>query len=480
MTPPTTRSHRWALRAGLLLAAAAMPMVAVAQGPVPAATPSATAKASEPVSLDQQFRDPPSSARPRVWWHWMNGNVTEDGIAKDIDWMQRVGIGGLQAFDAGLEAPQVVAKRLTFMSPEWKQAFRFAARTADAKGLELAIASSPGWSETGGPWVQPVDGLKKVVWSETVVAGGQPIGQPLVAPPVMTGPFQDIGLVDPMSGRPVSSGPAWHADIAVLAVPVAETTMPLPQPRFSGPDGKALDAGALTGDSFRTTQLVPHGSAEQPSSVLARFDAPQTVRALTFFVSGAKPMFGGPVVAPRLEASSDGSTWTKIADIAVTAAPTTVSFPAVTARAFRVVLQPLPFSGSNMSDAAPGADTNDGFLKMMAAGASAPWDLRHFALHAEPRIDHAEAKSGFATVPDYYALGMPDAGATGPAAAQVIDLTAKLRPDGTLDWVPPAGNAWRILRFGTSLLGTTNHPAAPEATGLEVDKFDGAAVRRQS
>ena len=35
-----------------------------------------------------------------------------------------------------------------------------------------------------------------------------------------------------------------------------------------------------------------------------------------------------------------------------------------------------------------------------------------------------------------------------------------------------------MLRFGHSLLGTTNHPAPPEATGLEVDKFDGAAVRR--
>jgi hypothetical protein len=31
-----------------------------------------------------QFRDPPAEARPRVWWHWMNGNITKDGIAKDI------------------------------------------------------------------------------------------------------------------------------------------------------------------------------------------------------------------------------------------------------------------------------------------------------------------------------------------------------------------------------------------------------------
>ncbi|MBW8786099.1 MAG: hypothetical protein JF593_15995 [Novosphingobium sp.] len=54
-------------------------------------------------TLEQQFQDPPNSARPRVWWHWMNGNVTEDGIAKDMAWMKRVGIGGLQNFDANLQ-----------------------------------------------------------------------------------------------------------------------------------------------------------------------------------------------------------------------------------------------------------------------------------------------------------------------------------------------------------------------------------------
>jgi hypothetical protein len=81
----------------------------------------------------------------------MNGNVTKDGIAKDIDWMSRMGIGGLQAFDAGLMTPQVVDHRLVFMSPEWKDAFRFAAQSADARGLELAIASSPGWSKPAAP-----------------------------------------------------------------------------------------------------------------------------------------------------------------------------------------------------------------------------------------------------------------------------------------------------------------------------------------
>ena len=58
----------------------------------------------------------------------------------------------------------------------------------------------------------------------------------------------------------------------------------------------------------------------------------------------------------------------------------------------------------------------------------------------------------------------------------VVDLTSKMHPDGTLDWTPPPGN-WVVLRFGYSLLGITNHPATEEATGLEVDKLNGTYVR---
>ena len=145
----------------------------VAAALVVALPPSPIAIAQE-AALEAQFKDPPTSARPRVWWHWMNGNITEDGIAKDMAWMKRAGIGGLQNFDAALTTPPIVPQRLAFMTPEWKKAFRFAAAEADRNGLELAIAASPGWSETGGPWVDAKDGMKKLVWSETVVSGGQP------------------------------------------------------------------------------------------------------------------------------------------------------------------------------------------------------------------------------------------------------------------------------------------------------------------
>ncbi|MDE2301176.1 MAG: glycoside hydrolase [Sphingomonadales bacterium] len=445
----------------LLLAATAAPALA--------GTPAA--------DLEAQFRDPPMSARPRVWWHWMNGNITGDGIARDLAWMQAVGLGGVQNFDANLSTPQIVDHRLIYMTPEWKDAFRFAVSEADRRGLEFGIASSPGWSETGGPWVPPEDGLKKLVWSETLVAPGKTFHGALAAPPVVTGPFQsqaaapDISAM--MGGTKPAEPPRAHGDIAVLAVPVANAVVATPQLALG--DGHPLDAARLGNPGIE----LPHGSAAAPTVVVLRYARPQTMRSLRFFLPGAKLMFGGASVAPVLEVA-DGAGWRKIADLPTTEVPTTVSFAPVTAASFRIVFTPLSTGGFDLGRGAPGVAPPFPVAALAGMG-SAPLLLRELDLSGEARIDKAETKAGFAIALDYYAIPPVEDGATGAAAAQVIDLTARMAADGHLDWQAPrlpAGQQWRVMRLGWSLLGTTNHPATAEATGLEVDKFDRAAVTR--
>jgi hypothetical protein len=143
-----------------------------------------------PDTLKKGFEDPPQAARPRVWWHWMNGNITWDGVQKDMDWMKRAGIAGMQAFDAGMTTPQVVDKRLPYMTDGWKDVFRKTAANAERLGLEFGTASSPGWSETGGPWVTAPDAMKKMTWSVTRITGGARFSGVLQKPPTTTGVFQ--------------------------------------------------------------------------------------------------------------------------------------------------------------------------------------------------------------------------------------------------------------------------------------------------
>jgi hypothetical protein len=443
-------------------------------------------QASASPSLEDQFQNPPNSARPRVWWHWMNGNISKDGIAKDMAWMKRVGIGGLQNFDANLNTPQIVPKRLVYMTPEWKDAFRFAASEADRLGLELAIAASPGWSETGGPWVKPEDGLKKLVWSETEVAGGKRFAGKLAPPPSATGPFQSIdkasGIGSLLSGEKGPETPIYYQDVAVLAYPLQQQVATLAAPVIRSDEGKVLDGAALVDADLDSTLELARPKQGAPSVVLD-YAAPQTVRSATLFLPGAAALFFGSSYAPVLEASDDGKAWRMVADIAVETVPTTVSFAPVTARQFRVTFKPSNNSPmATFATPAPGLDLAGlGSVISMTSGAaqmaSKPLAIGELRLSGEPRIDRYEAKAGFEVEPDYYALsqGVPEA--KGVAPAKVIDLTSRLKPDGTLDWTPPAGR-WRVLRLGYSLLGTMNHPATPEATGLEVDKFDGDAVRR--
>jgi hypothetical protein len=104
--------------------------------------------------------------------------------------------------------------------------------------------------------------------------------------------------------------------------------------------------------------------------------------------------------------------------------------------------------------------------------------IAELRLSAEAKVHRFESKAGFAIAHDYYALNSSTKkDDDGIDPSQVIDLTSRMQPDGSLNWTPPAGN-WRILRLGYSLTGKTNHPATAEATGLEVDKFDAAAVRQ--
>src|SRR6478752_1427279 len=95
-------------------------------------------------AMESGFRNPPDSAKPRTWWHWTNGNVTEEGITKDLEWMKRVGIGGMHLADVASGGGQTVEKKILFGSPEWFDAVRHAASEADRLGLEMTIFSSAG------------------------------------------------------------------------------------------------------------------------------------------------------------------------------------------------------------------------------------------------------------------------------------------------------------------------------------------------
>jgi len=431
-------------------------------------------------ALKSGFENPPSAARPRVWWHWMNGNITQEGIKLDLEWMHRVGLGGFQNFDAALATPQVVDHRLAYMTPEWKNAFKYATTLADQFGMEEAIAGSPGWSESGGPWVPAAQGMKKYVWSETVVEGGKPFTGVLAHPPSNSGAFQNMGVRDqppPPGSIPI---PQFYADAAVVAYRRAAVDLPVDalHAKITWSGGSPDPAMLKDGNLEKTTKL-PIPAPGGVSWIQYEFPQPQAIRAITFVTKDPDwitALVAG-ITAPekKLEASDDGQNFRPVAELSGGNAPEhTISFPAVTAKFFRVTFRPTP--PPPVPDWAAGIDPAS--LGMRVPTRPTDYEIAELVLHPGARVNRFEEKAAFVPAPDLYGYATPAVGADEAVAkSDVVELTAKMHTDGTLDWTPPPGD-WVVLRFGYSLLGITNHPATAEATGLEVDKMDRRFVKQ--
>ncbi|QEC70323.1 glycoside hydrolase [Panacibacter ginsenosidivorans] len=421
-------------------------------------------------SVYANFKTPPNSAKPRVWWHWMNGNITQYGIRKDLEWMHRVGIGGFQNFDAALATPQIVEKRLTYMTPEWKDAFRFTAKLADSLHLEMAIAGSPGWSESGGPWVKPEDGMKKIVWTETRVAGGTS-NIKIPSQKGVTGPIQNIPM-QPGFGETVDASKLslFYKDIAVVAYKLPETDKSLSELNaVVTSSGGNFILQQLTDGDLGTTNLLPRDTVAGFGWIQFAFQQPQTIKAITMVGGGNPGVFGMGADAKdsrKLEASDDGVNYKLICIIPPGAVlEQTITIPPTTAKYFRVTVKNPPMATN------PGAAFGFGGPVKDIGGT----EIAEIVLHTADRINMIEEKDAFAPVGDLDKKTTTSANDV-VATNDIIDLTNKLNTDGTLNWTAPAGE-WNIVRFGYSLMGITNHPASPEATGLEVDKLDPVAIK---
>lgn len=402
-------------------------------------------------ALENGFKEPPNIARPRVYWYWQNGNITKEGLTKDLEWMHRAGIGGVETFDVAVTTPTVVKNRLIYMKPDWKDAFRHSLEVSDRLGMTVTIGAAPGWSQTGGPWVKPADAMKKLVWTETRVEGGKPVTVALPKPPELNGPFQDQPR-EMRPDRPIPVLPTFYKDQMVIAfrAAAAEGRLKHAHPVVTASGGKITYADLTSGNFGKTVDLPQ--MAGGASWIQIAFDTPQTVRGVMMAARGVLNQFADDTLTPQtLESSDDGSHFRKIIDMPRrNLYQRTYAFNPVTARYFRY---------------------------RIPAATSDPLAIARFELLSAMPVHHFEEKDGFAGTPDYYAVATPRADANSVVkTSDVVDLTSKFHPDGTVDWTPPAGE-WIIARMGYALTGATNAPAPLEATGYEVDKLKKGATK---
>lgn len=205
--------------------AAAIPVLSV---PSPAS--------AAPDALARSFTAPPASARPWVYWFWLNGNITKQGITADLESMKRVGIGGVLIMEVDQGAP---AGPAVFASTEWRELFKFACSEANRLGLEINMNNDAGWCGSGGPWITPELSMQKLVWTETAVPGGGAISVELTAP------------------EKVSN---YYEDVAVLAFPTPQAGYTIPDIRGKASfDRQDFPSAPASYPAIPAEQIVPKG-----------------------------------------------------------------------------------------------------------------------------------------------------------------------------------------------------------------------------
>ena len=124
-------------------------------------------------SLESLFDDPPQRRGANAWWHWQGANVTKYGITRDLEAMKDAGLSGATIFniqDVGWSCEERMSTPLCpgmeYMSAKWWEMVKFAVAEAKRLGLELGIHNCPGYSTSGGPWITPELGMKKLVWAK--------------------------------------------------------------------------------------------------------------------------------------------------------------------------------------------------------------------------------------------------------------------------------------------------------------------------
>ncbi|MDR1860783.1 MAG: glycoside hydrolase family 2 [Bacteroidales bacterium] len=370
--------------------------------------------------LSKGFVNPPDSMQTGVYWYWISDNISKNGVVKDLHAMKEAGIN--RAFIGNIGQGDIPYGNVKMFSDEWWDILHTALKTATELDIEIGIFNSPGWSQSGGPWVKPEEAMRYLAASEIRVKGPQKLSQKLPLP---------------VEGKKSFDGkPATFQDVKVIAYPA--------------PSGKVWKQEIRT--SFKNED-----DEYADRSFTFTFEKPETLRSISITPVNTAINALATVSVPEPETGNMKT----VAEFAVNRtnrslnvgfiqdAPVTVNIPEVTTESAVVSLT------NNRNSA--------GFLDI--------------ELSSLPRIERYSektlAKMHQTPLPywhDYMWPQQPEQseGAINPAT--VVDLSDKLRPDGTFHWDVPDGE-WVIMRTGMTPTNVTNSPASPESTGFETDKM---------
>lgn len=382
--------------------------------------------------LESGFVNPPETVQTSVYWYWMCGNISKEGVIKDLEAMKKVGIN--RAFIGNIYFdPYEGARNVKLMSDEWWEVTHAALKKASELGIEIGIFNSPGWSQAGGPWVKPDEAMRYLTSSETRVQGPTSVSIQLEKP---MQEFEDVKVI----AYPAPKDYQLKLDNANSQIKVS--------PVLEGSD-QMFDSDKVNGMNLPV-------NTEVKIDMVAKNNF--TARSLTIYPTHT---YINAAVELQAKTGNEYKTLTKFVidwhrlDLNVgfqPFAPVVISFEETTAKEFRILMTNRRNEGG----------------------------IAEIELSASPRIeDYATktlAKMYQSPLPpfDYYTWQKqpePSNNALNINQEKILDISEYMSADGKLTWNVPEGE-WIVLRTGMTPTGAMNAPAGPDGTGLEIDKMN--------
>jgi len=370
----------------------------------------ASASASD---MKESFVTPAEETKPWCYWYWLAGDISKEGITKDLENMAKVGIARAMIGNVNVRSKtnNGQATPVKILSPEWRELKMYALREAKRVGVDIYFFNCPGWSQSGGPWIKPEQSMRRVIWKEFDFKGGA-FRENVRAKGVPVGGSQDIAVlaVPKLNSVSIEGRRTENQYVFSSSKPFAARSL--------------LIEGAVKGSLF----AVRNGKRELVTKVDVTAAFPQT----DFLTKEAQMVSIADVKAKLFElefeqpkAKKQGKKKKDKGNKHKPAPPA------------RVVISSEPKV----------AQVPNKQMGRMHPTPAPTWNSYIFQDTVEPNDSSVLIRQN-----------------------QILDLSNKLDADGVLNCTLPKGD-WRIIYFGMVTTGKRNDPAAPEAKGLEVDKM---------
>jgi len=386
------------------------------------------------------FKNPPKDNYPETWFHFIGGNVSREGLTADMEAIARAKISGVQFFHGRGKGkwPQT-GEEIQCLSPKWEGFVRFAAEEARRLGLKFSMQNCPGWSMSGGPWIEPKNAMRHIVCTRTDVDGAFDGALPL-----------------PKDLKPWSD----YKDIAVLAfpTPLGDTGEYIKILSVSG--SESADWNAFFKDAKRV-DLKPSGASPHWFEV----EIPRGAVVRTVEIPSTGAMTHDCVYAPRVKIKID----------AILSGGEKVNLATREAKASN--WQDSSYGGKILSATIACPEVEGAEKIRVEIENERPIRFHHARFSSAARKNSYESEAG-------WLLRAIDRGADGVRQpkrsyvelAKIADISGAMSANGALKWAPPSAGKWTILRIGHVNSGKRNGPAPAEATGWECDKLAAAPL----